>query len=302
VTIAMAEDRSHHISKKRLYDILLVPSDDAGQAKRLRFAPWQIIATLAGSLAFVVVSVLLLLIYTPLGPMVPISNPELENRYNRELLAINERMTDVLRQLVELRTYNVKLRQALGEDVTLTDSGVVVASNARKRPVEQLPSAGQQPENAQSAAREVARPSVSMQPAADRAAVEDPSRVVFPAILPAQGFLTRGYNPKQRHVGLDIAGKSGSTVSAAAEGYVIFAGWTNEYGYVAIVSHVGGFLTFYKHNQVLLKQANSFVKRGEPIALMGDSGVTSSGTHLHFEIWKDGAPVDPAQYIINLNF
>ncbi|MEP0823554.1 MAG: M23 family metallopeptidase, partial [Ignavibacterium sp.] len=112
--------------------------------------------------------------------------------------------------------------------------------------------------------------------------------------------ITRGFEPGQRHFGLDIAGTLGTPVNAAADGYVVFAGWTVDEGYVMILSHTDGFLTFYKHNQTLLKGANVFVKRGEPIALLGNSGRMSSGPHLHFEIWKDGTPVDPSLYLLNL--
>lgn len=298
----MPEDRSHHITKKRLYDLLLVPSDDTGKAKGVRLAPWQMVSILVGSIAFVVVAVLLLLIYTPLGPLVPIPNPELENRYQRELLGLNERMSGVMQQLVELRAYNVKLRQALGENVTLTDSGVVstgaqrqtgsAASRSLQRGIEQEQ---RSPQNAP-----VDRSVPFSKPVVERVEVA-PQQVVFPVIMPTEGYVTRTFNPNQRHFGIDIAGKSGTPVNAAAEGYVIFAGWANEDGNLVILSHAGGFLTFYKHNQSLLKPANSFVKRGEPIALLGNSGI-SSGPHLHFEIWKDGAPVDPANYIININF
>jgi len=297
----MPEARSHHITKKRRYDVLLVPSDDTGQAKRVRLAPWQIGGVLLGSVILIVVAVLLALIYTPVGLLIPIPNPELENRYNRELLALNERMSGIMQQLVELRAYNVKLRQALGEHVVLTDSGVVSAGSQRRtegtanRPSQRrvepsLRADGDLPVN---------QPVPRSAEAQERTA-HATQAVVFPVIMPTEGYVTRTFNPNQRHFGIDIAGKVGTPVYAAAEGYVIFAGWTNEDGNLIILSHAGGFLTFYKHNQTLLRPANSFVKRGEPIALLGNSG-RSSGPHLHFEIWKDGAPVDPARYVMNFN-
>ena len=132
--------------------------------------------------------------------------------------------------------------------------------------------------------------------------MQENRRVVFPAMMPADGYLTRGFAAGQRHFGIDIAGNAGSLVRASADGYVVFAGWTSNDGNQIILSHPGGFLTFYKHNQSLLFQSNAAVKRGEPIALLGSSGETSAGPHVHFEVWKDGVPIDPASVVLNYNF
>jgi murein DD-endopeptidase MepM/ murein hydrolase activator NlpD len=123
--------------------------------------------------------------------------------------------------------------------------------------------------------------------------------VSFPAILPTEGYISRGFEPEHNHFGLDIAGKTGNLVVAAADGNIVFSGWTYDEGYIVIISHASGFTSFYKHNQSLLKSSGSFVRRGEPIATLGNSGTMSSGPHLHFEIWKDGVPVDPSIYTIN---
>lgn len=120
----MAGDRQHHISKRNRYTIVLVHDEDASKAKNFTLAPWQFIMVM---LIFAVLSsslVLVILTYTPVGQLIPLSNQGLENRYNRELVYLNKRMTNLMEQLVELRAYNVKLRQAFGEKVTLTDSGM----------------------------------------------------------------------------------------------------------------------------------------------------------------------------------
>ncbi len=296
----MPAEGLHHRSKKVRYDILLVPSDDARGTRRIRFAAWQVISVIIGSIALVVAFVLLLLMYTPLGPLVPIPNPELENKYARELRAVSERMVAVMQQLVELQTYNVKLRNALGQNIVQTDSGFVELrpprgkNNRLSRPTEAQISSLSTNDN-----RSVKKVNW---PVVEHVEQDGGQRVAFPAILPTEGYITRGFDPEQRHYGLDIAGKVGTPVTAAADGNVVFAGWTNEDGYLVILSHAGGFLSFYKHNQSLLKTANTFVKRGEPVALLGNSGLTSAGPHLHFEIWKDGSPVDPSLYVVNLNF
>jgi len=77
----------------------------------------------------------------------------------------------------------------------------------------------------------------------------------------------------------------------------MFANWTYDYGYLIILDHGGGLLSYYGHNQRLLKSERSYVGRGEPIAMLGNSG-KSSGPHLHFEIRKDGRPVDPKDYLL----
>lgn len=294
----MPADRQHHTSKKLRYDLLLVPSGDAGKSKTIRFAPWQVILLLGGSVVLIVATVLLVLIFTPVGAVVPIQNPELENKYGRELVSLNQRMTTMLEELIELREYNVKLRKALGENAVATDSGVVVANAPRS-------SAGKETkkETRISPTTQAIRSALSQSGTRlSEHAVEEKQQVVFPVILPTEGYISRGFEAEQRHYGLDIAGKTGTPVNAAADGHIVFAGWTSDDGYKIIVSHAGGFLTFYKHNQSLLKSSNTFIRRGEPIALLGNSGQTSSGPHLHFEIWKDGSPVDPSRYILNLNF
>jgi len=290
----------HHKSKKVRYDVLFVPRDDGGRSKSLRFAPWQFYMLIAGLLVFVVTTVVVLLVYTPVGTLIPIENPGLVNKYSKELISLNERMTNVMQELILLREYNVKLRNALGERVVTTDSGVAVVgspragmSDARKKDerTQKLPDILRP---------EMGRAMISSQTM--QSVLQENHRVVFPVVLPTEGYITRGYEPAQRHYGLDIAGSVGSPVHAAADGYVVFSGWASDDGNKIILSHPGGFLTFYKHNQSLLTAMNAYVRRGEPIALLGNSGETSAGPHVHFEIWKDGVPVDPANFILNLNF
>lgn len=129
-------------------------------------------------------------------------------------------------------------------------------------------------------------------------------RTIFnsvPSLMPVNGFMTRGYeiNPlvNQPHIGVDIAGENGTPVRATADGIVVFAGWTNNMGYVIILQHEFGFSSLYGHNERNLVDVLQKVKKGEVIALLGDTGTISSGPHLHFEIWKNGQPQDPLRFI-----
>ena len=296
----MAAENPHHISKKNRFTIVLVPDEDASKAKNFRLAPWQFVLGLITFAAAAVVLVLLILIYTPLGEIIPFSNPGLENKYGRELLSLNQRMTSLMEQLVELRTYNIKLRRAMGENVTISDSGVV---KTIQRSAESEKSKVGAEEPAAAKVQPLVSPEQQIIPARSVKLETDPRiGVSFPAILPTEGYITRGFEPEHNHYGLDIAGKTGNLIVAAADGNIVFSGWTYDDGYIVIISHAGGFMSFYKHNQSLLKSSGSFVRRGEPIATLGNSGTTSSGPHVHFEIWKDGVPVDPSVYMINSYF
>jgi murein DD-endopeptidase MepM/ murein hydrolase activator NlpD len=289
----MSEERLHHISKKRRFTLLLIPDDDAGTTRRFRFAPWQIASLFTIFVLLVAALVILVLMYTPVGILIPIPNAELEQRYGKELLALQQRMAMMGEQLVELRTYNLKLRKALGEKVA-PDSGM-------RQPSEKTLAEKDQPSRRklqfdEPLLKDVQRP-VAIPPTSNEV-----SNISFPAILPTEGYVTRGFSPDERHYGIDIAGKVGSPVVASAEGHVVFAGWTSDDGNVIILAHSMGFVSFYKHNQSLLRTAGEFVKRGEVIALLGNSGRTSMGPHVHFEIWKDGVAHDPTKYLLNMNF
>ncbi len=114
---------------------------------------------------------------------------------------------------------------------------------------------------------------------------------------PVKGLVTQDFNPKQNHLGIDVVAKKNEVIKSCQDGMVLFAEWTAETGYVLIVQHNGEFVSVYKHNSSLLKRQGEMVKAGEPIAIIGNSGELSTGPHLHFELWYNSNPVNPAHYI-----
>lgn len=120
----------------------------------------------------------------------------------------------------------------------------------------------------------------------------------FNFFTPANGIITSRFNSKEKHFGTDIVTSPNEAIKATLDGTVINADWTLETGYVIAIQHRRNLISVYKHNSVLLKNQGDFVTAGEPIAITGQSGELATGPHLHFELWYNGSPVDPEDYII----
>jgi murein DD-endopeptidase MepM/ murein hydrolase activator NlpD len=119
--------------------------------------------------------------------------------------------------------------------------------------------------------------------------------VVF--FAPVKGAISEGYNPQTKHFAIDVVTVKNAPVKAAANGTVIFAGWTPNTGNVIILKHINNTITAYKHNASLSKNQGDIVKGGEVIATVGNTGELTTGPHLHFELWREGYPVNPQDFI-----
>ena len=114
---------------------------------------------------------------------------------------------------------------------------------------------------------------------------------------PVKGTITEPYDSKAKHYAVDVVTIKDSPVKAVADGTVIFAEWTVATGYVIIVKHGNDLISVYKHNGLLTKGQGEVVKGGEVIAIVGNTGELTTGPHLHFELWRDGFPINPTSFI-----
>ncbi len=121
------------------------------------------------------------------------------------------------------------------------------------------------------------------------------SIVLFP---PVKGVVTSKFNAKEKHYGVDVAVAKNTPIKAVYNGNVLFAEWTPSNGNVIILRHNYGYVSIYKHAASLTKEQGDIVKTGEVIALAGSGGQESSNSQLHFELFKDGHPIDPSKFII----
>jgi murein DD-endopeptidase MepM/ murein hydrolase activator NlpD len=120
----------------------------------------------------------------------------------------------------------------------------------------------------------------------------------FPSNYPVKGTFTREYDPDTFHFGIDIATAENVPIKSIADGTVVNASWTINDGYVLTIQHASGIISVYKHCSSIAKKSGDVVLKGDIVGTTGNVGTSSTGPHLHLEIWKDGIPQDPALYLI----
>ena len=308
----MSPENVHDTKDHHHFTVVFVPGGESRKTRTISFSKWGFYV--AGPVIFVVAAVAMfaLIVYTPLRSLLPVTNPELERRYGGQILQIQEEVSRLVEEMNVLRSYNLRLRKALGESITREDSLLIASHDVS------LDLKKNAQDDATGTEGVTTEPSLSpAQPRSDQqtgdltgqepappgrtasvSMASNSPRLEFPLSKPAEGYVTRGFDVSRYHYGMDFAGKRSTAVLAAADGNVVFAGWTYDDGYMLMIAHGLGYLSVYKHNESLLKSTGATVRRGEPVALLGNTGRTSSGPHLHFEVWKDGIAYDPGQFLL----
>jgi murein DD-endopeptidase MepM/ murein hydrolase activator NlpD len=114
---------------------------------------------------------------------------------------------------------------------------------------------------------------------------------------PITGSVVLPYDPANGHYGIDIASTENQVIKATLDGTVVYSSWTLDFGYTIGIQHDNNYFSTYKHNATLLKKEGDYVRAGEAIAIVGESGEKVTGQHLHFELWHNGMSVNPSDYI-----
>jgi murein DD-endopeptidase MepM/ murein hydrolase activator NlpD len=262
--------------------IIILPDFGKAETRTYKFGFYQV----AGFMAFYTVTFailgFLILGLTPLRDVIfpgsGLSKPEIT-----KINELNNRLNQVTRELEHLKSTNEKLKFAIG----LGDSTLLKSSEKDKDSVKTQRKKNPYGGNIFAVVSELIWGGKEKQ------------EKNYYFIKPADSFVSRGFDPEKGHMGIDFVVKSGTPVYAASNGYVIFADYTTKDGYMMILNHNNGYITVYKHCSVLLKRARETVLQGETIALSGNTGEISTGPHLHFEVWKDGEPIDPKTVLIN---
>jgi murein DD-endopeptidase MepM/ murein hydrolase activator NlpD len=281
------EKRSQKIKRKLLYEYRLVVLIEDTFEERFSFKLNRLNVFVFTSIFILLLIGLttLLIAFTPLREYIPgYSSTSLKKRATA--LAFK---TDSLQQVITINEqYVASIRKVLTGDVKTVDfnkDSILEAARGDSIMINQTPS------RADSLLRDKVAQEDKYNPLIWTA---DKNFVLF---APVKGTLSNGYNPKEKHFAVDVVASKGAPVKATADGTVIFAEWTATTGYVIILKHKNNLISVYKHNASLSKEQGELVKEGEVIATVGDTGDFSTGPHLHFELWSDGYPTNPTNFI-----
>ena len=220
---------------------------------------------------------------------------------NVDLKARNQKIERIAREFQQIRVTDQKIRKAFGGTLGLEESQ---ESLPESQPPQVVPQSTYTETTPETGIVEEEEQDVSPK---NRLSFLSESTGDFfnpeylPTFLPVEGFLTThfkkgGWFTGRSHYGIDIAAKKGTVIRAAGAGVVLLSDWTPDFGNVVVIAHGQGLFSYYAHAMRLLVTQGTRVRKGQSIALLGSSGI-SSAPHLHFEIWRNGEPLDPEEFV-----
>jgi murein DD-endopeptidase MepM/ murein hydrolase activator NlpD len=267
---------------------LLVISEDESAIRQFRIPRKAVMTLVAVSVLIIIYALVETILFWTVARRAAQVEPL--RRRVAELQSSSGELAKATAELTRLKSFEQQLRRVLsGKEGASLESLPGLAT-----PFDQLPSGSEEPAPLEETE---SRPPSNPVGVARLVGMSGYTAMDVPTLPPVHGYVTRQFIPSRpygqvSHHGLDIAAREGTPVLAAADGLVLFADWTYRYGNLVVIAHRSGFVSFYGHNQVLFARPGNHVAQGEPIALLGNSGV-STAPHLHFELWQDGSPVDP---------
>lgn len=244
------------------------------------------IVSICLALIFIIGAVTVLISYTPLREFIP----GYPNAQTRRAIVQNAIKADSLERVVKLWDYHlINIQRVITgqkplDNIELMEEGDTSSVSLQRSGIKE-----------DSLLREEVTRQEQFSLGSKRKNIEQIEGLHF--FQPVEGVVSEGFNLATNHPYIDIAAPKNSVVSAVLDGTVISAGWSDETGFTIQIQHSNDLISIYKHNSKLLKKTGDKVKAGSAIALVGDSGSLSTGSHLHFELWHKGVAIDPAKYI-----
>ena len=271
--------------KNKFFRFAIINDNSLEEVFNIKFSRARLLWLTAAILLAISVIFVLLLGYTPLRNLIPGKS---KTHVQNELITMIQKADSLEKSLGNYSLYTKNLKKVLSDSVSLDSVQDLFKEGFTVKEFDFKPSV----EDSILRAEVEAEESISL----NSNLKEKKLNSFF--IKPVDGLITEGFNKKIGHFGVDVVSKKGAFISSIDDGMVLFSSWTHEFGHVLVIKHQNSFISFYKHNSEVFKSKGDYVKSGETIAIIGNSGKYSTGPHLHFELWKGSSPVNPANYIL----
>lgn len=281
--------KKEYLKRKLLSKYRLVFMDDETFEEKISLRLSRLNIFVVGSVFALLITIIttLFIVYTPLRQYI-LGFSEVENK--RETIHLAFKIDSLENEMKKNELYMASIKKVLTGDMSLQEvnkDSIFDSFKIDPKSVDLSPS--KQDSLLRQEVAEEERYNVF-----EKALHQNNDILLFP---PISGIVSNEYKPNSRHYGIDILAPQGTPVKAVADGTVIFSEWTATMGYVLIIEHKNNLISAYKHNASVVKQQGDQVKTGEVISLVGNIGELSQGTHLHFELWSNGYPINPKSYI-----
>lgn len=272
---------------KNKYRLIIYDDNNFQEVWSYRLNRLNVVTLLGVTIASVCFIVFALIAWTPLKAYVI---PDFPKEEERRLVLENKRKTDSIENVLRMYDqYMRDLKAVLNGDSIPTDLHASDTLNASKEDNYYV-----------SKEDSILRKQVEESDPYNLSHNQDLKRIGVDMHLypPVKGFVTSVYDKSIKHFGTDIVTAKDETVHAVLDGTVLMSDWTFDTGFVIQIMHKNNVVSVYKHNSRLFKKVGEKVKTGEAIATVGNTGDITTGPHLHFELWVDGTPVNPENYIV----
>lgn len=283
------ENRKKFLQRLRHRYRLVVMNDDTFEENlSLRLTPLGLVILLSAVTIVMVMIVTSLIAFTPLREYIP---GYADVAMRRELITLAMRSDSLEQALNEQNLFNENIANVLRGNIKPDTSG---NRPDKSKEYEKLKlNASQKEAQLKYSIESQDKYSLSYGAASNKNGISN-----FFFFSPIKGVVSEQFKSLDQHYGVDIVGAENEPIKVTLDGTVILATWSSETGYTITVQHTNNLISVYKHNSVLLKKVGDYVKAGEAIAIIGNSGEQTTGPHLHFELWYNGSAIDPQGYMV----
>lgn len=268
------------------YRLVILNDSTYGEKFSLRLSPWSLIIGAAAITIVMTTLVISLVAFTPLREYIPGYGDIFERK---QILKLNLKADSLEESLASRDAYLKSLLNVFNEKVE------VKGEKPKKDTTGKYTLLDAKPSHKDLQFRQDYEQNKDKNTGVARLKHAGLGDIVF--FSPVKGLVTNSFNFNDEHYGVDVVTKPDETIKTTLDGTVIFTGFSARDGNIVQVQHNNNLVSIYKHCSVFLKQTGDRVKSGEVIAVVGNSGEKSNGPHLHFELWYNGAPINPQEFV-----